>query len=189
MLLWLCCYVEWLTCTISQVAMGEAELSTRRDRKDDARGRRSRSRFESFLLSSYCQSQCQMQTLFHVDNFTLEMRWLTHYTHCIWMRFKSVLLFVAVVHLCITSRSPRRHSPSRSRRSRSGSGSRSRRSRFHRSRSRSRDRRPRDWRSPRSRSEERREREKERERRQKGLPPLKSKTLSGEYSLLQHVRF
>ncbi|XP_041919350.1 SR-related and CTD-associated factor 4-like isoform X1 [Alosa sapidissima] len=76
------------------------------------------------------------------------------------------------------SRSPRRHSPSRSRRSRSGSGSRSRRSRFHRSRSRSRDRRSRDWRSPRSRSEERRERERERERRQKGLPPLKSKTLS-----------
>lgn len=100
------------------------------------------------------------------------------------------ICYVVVVRLCVTSsRSPRRHSPSRSRRSRSGSGSRSRRSRFHRSRSRSRDRRSRDWRSPRSRSEERREREKERERRQKGLPPLKSKTLSGEYSLLQHVTF
>ncbi|XP_012693403.2 SR-related and CTD-associated factor 4 isoform X1 [Clupea harengus] len=99
-----------------QVAVMEGDPSGRRDRKDDARGRRSR------------------------------------------------------------SRSPRRHSPSRSRKSRSGS--RSRRSRFHRSRSRSRDRRSRDWRSPRSRSEERRERERERERRQKGLPPLKSKTLS-----------
>ncbi|KAL2096573.1 hypothetical protein ACEWY4_008721 [Coilia grayii] len=99
-----------------QMAAMEADPSGRRDRKDDARDRRSR------------------------------------------------------------SRSPRRHSPSRSRRSRSGS--RPRRSRFHRSRSRSRERRPRDWRSPRSRSEERRERERERERRQKGLPPLKSKTLS-----------
>lgn len=67
------------------------------------------------------------------------------------------------------SRSPKRR--------RSRSNSRSRWSRHRRSRSRSRDRR---HHSPRSRSQERREREKERERRQKGLPPLKSDTLSSE---------
>ncbi|KAG2456394.1 SFR15 protein, partial [Polypterus senegalus] len=60
-------------------------------------------------------------------------------------------------------------------RRRSRSNSRCRRSRHRRSRSRSRDRRRH---SPRSRSQERREREKERERRQKGLPPLKTETLS-----------
>nr|XP_015197487.1 PREDICTED: splicing factor, arginine/serine-rich 15 isoform X1 [Lepisosteus oculatus] len=65
------------------------------------------------------------------------------------------------------SRSPKRR--------RSRSNSRSRRSRHRRSRSRSRDRRRH---SPRSRSQERREREKERERRQKGLPHIKSETLS-----------
>ncbi|XP_077360622.1 SR-related and CTD-associated factor 4 [Festucalex cinctus] len=65
------------------------------------------------------------------------------------------------------SRSPKRR--------RSRSNSRTRRSRHRRSRSRSRDRR---HHSPRSRSQERRERERERERRQKGLPPLKSETLS-----------
>uniref|UniRef100_A0A8C4RPC5 Splicing factor, arginine/serine-rich 15 n=1 Tax=Erpetoichthys calabaricus TaxID=27687 RepID=A0A8C4RPC5_ERPCA len=65
------------------------------------------------------------------------------------------------------SRSPKRR--------RSRSNSRCRRSRHRRSRSRSRDRRRH---SPRSRSQERREREKERERRQKGLPPLKTETLS-----------
>ncbi|XP_042269320.1 SR-related and CTD-associated factor 4-like [Thunnus maccoyii] len=64
------------------------------------------------------------------------------------------------------SRSPRRR--------RSRSTSRSRRSRHRRSRSRSRERR---WRS-RSRSQDRSEREKDRERRQKGLPSIKSQTLS-----------
>uniref|UniRef100_A0A4W3IXT5 SR-related CTD associated factor 4 n=1 Tax=Callorhinchus milii TaxID=7868 RepID=A0A4W3IXT5_CALMI len=67
------------------------------------------------------------------------------------------------------SRSPKRR--------RSRSGSRSRRSRHKRSRSRSRERERRRH-SPRSRSQERREREKERERRQKGLPSIKSKTVS-----------
>ncbi|XP_029923748.1 SR-related and CTD-associated factor 4-like isoform X2 [Myripristis murdjan] len=62
------------------------------------------------------------------------------------------------------SRSPRRR--------RSRSSSRSRRSRHRRSRSRERR-----WRS-RSRSQDRNEREKERERRQKGLPSIKSQTLS-----------
>ncbi|XP_018101433.1 SR-related and CTD-associated factor 4 isoform X2 [Xenopus laevis] len=65
------------------------------------------------------------------------------------------------------SRSPKRR--------RSRSGSRSRRSRHRRSRSRSRDRRRH---SPKSRSQERRDREKEKERRQKGLPPIKSETVS-----------
>ncbi|XP_030648699.1 SR-related and CTD-associated factor 4 [Chanos chanos] len=65
------------------------------------------------------------------------------------------------------SRSPKRR--------RSRSNSRSRRPRYRRSRSRSRERRRY---SPRSRSQERRERERERERRQKGLPPIKSETLS-----------
>lgn len=70
----------------------------------------------------------------------------------------------------------RSHSGSRSpKRRRSRSNSRTRRSRHRRSRSRSRERR---HHSPRSRSQERRDREKERERRQKGLPPLKTETLS-----------
>ncbi|XP_066555928.1 SR-related and CTD-associated factor 4 isoform X1 [Amia ocellicauda] len=74
------------------------------------------------------------------------------------------------------SRKSRSKSASRSpKRRRSRSNSRSRRSRHRRSRSRSRDRRRH---SPRSRSQERREREKERERRQKGLPHVKSETLS-----------
>uniref|UniRef100_A0AAY4E9I0 SR-related CTD-associated factor 4a n=1 Tax=Denticeps clupeoides TaxID=299321 RepID=A0AAY4E9I0_9TELE len=60
-------------------------------------------------------------------------------------------------------------------RRRSRSTSRSRRSRHRRSRSRSRERRRH---SPRSRSLERRDRERERERRQKGLPPVKTDTLS-----------
>ncbi|XP_049889605.1 SR-related and CTD-associated factor 4-like isoform X1 [Epinephelus moara] len=64
------------------------------------------------------------------------------------------------------SRSPRRR--------RSRSSSRSRRSRHRRSNSRSRERR---WRS-RSRSQDKNEREKDRERRQKGLPSIKSQTLS-----------
>nr|XP_046245606.1 SR-related and CTD-associated factor 4-like isoform X2 [Scatophagus argus] len=59
-------------------------------------------------------------------------------------------------------------------RRRSRSSSRSRRSRHHCSRSRSKERR---WRS-RSRSRDRSEREKDRERRQKGLPSIKSQTLS-----------
>ncbi|KAM9359460.1 SR-related and CTD-associated factor 4-like [Symphorus nematophorus] len=64
------------------------------------------------------------------------------------------------------SRSPRRR--------RSRSSSRSRRSRHRRSRSRSRE-----WRRrSRSRSQDRTEREKDRERRQKGLPSIKSQTLS-----------
>uniref|UniRef100_A0A3B4AU08 Uncharacterized protein n=1 Tax=Periophthalmus magnuspinnatus TaxID=409849 RepID=A0A3B4AU08_9GOBI len=63
------------------------------------------------------------------------------------------------------SRSPKRR--------RSRSNSRSRRSRHRRSRSRERRHH-----SPRARSQERKERERERERRQKGLPPLKSHTLS-----------
>ncbi|XP_019944168.1 SR-related and CTD-associated factor 4-like isoform X2 [Paralichthys olivaceus] len=62
------------------------------------------------------------------------------------------------------SRSPRRR--------RSRSSSRSRRSRHRRSHSRSRDQRLR------SRSQDRNEREKDRERRQKGLPSIKSQTLS-----------
>ncbi|XP_074535894.1 SR-related and CTD-associated factor 4-like [Halichoeres trimaculatus] len=64
------------------------------------------------------------------------------------------------------SRSPRRR--------RSRSSSRSRRSRHRRSRSRSKERR---WRS-RSGSRDRGERERDRERRQKGLPSIKSQTLS-----------
>ncbi|XP_055370647.1 SR-related and CTD-associated factor 4 isoform X2 [Betta splendens] len=68
----------------------------------------------------------------------------------------------------------RSHSGSRSpKRRRSRSNSRTRRTRHTRSRSRSRDRR---YHSARSSSQECRERE--RERRQKGLPPLKNKTLS-----------
>uniref|UniRef100_K7G6P3 SR-related CTD associated factor 4 n=1 Tax=Pelodiscus sinensis TaxID=13735 RepID=K7G6P3_PELSI len=74
------------------------------------------------------------------------------------------------------NRKSRSRSASRSpKRRRSRSGSRSRRSRHRRSRSRSRDRRRH---SPRSRSQERREREKERERRSKGLPQIKSETVS-----------
>ncbi|XP_028840517.1 splicing factor, arginine/serine-rich 15 isoform X2 [Denticeps clupeoides] len=73
-------------------------------------------------------------------------------------------------------RRSRSHSGSRSpKRRRSRSTSRSRRSRHRRSRSRSRERRRH---SPRSRSLERRDRERERERRQKGLPPVKTDTLS-----------
>ncbi|XP_042342214.1 SR-related and CTD-associated factor 4-like isoform X2 [Plectropomus leopardus] len=73
------------------------------------------------------------------------------------------------------SRRSRSRSGSRSpRRRRSRSSSRSRRSRHRRSRSRSKERR---WRS-RSRSQDRNEREKDRERRQKGLPSMKSQTLS-----------
>ncbi|XP_039987318.1 SR-related and CTD-associated factor 4-like isoform X2 [Xiphias gladius] len=64
------------------------------------------------------------------------------------------------------SRSPRRR--------RSRSSSRSRRSRHQRSHSHSREQR---WRS-RSRSQDRSEREKDRERRQKGLPSIKTQTLS-----------
>lgn len=60
-------------------------------------------------------------------------------------------------------------------RRRSRSSSRSRRSRHRRSSSRSREHR---WRS-RSHSRDRSEREKDRERRQKGLPSIKSQTLSG----------
>uniref|UniRef100_A0AAY4E8J6 Uncharacterized protein n=1 Tax=Denticeps clupeoides TaxID=299321 RepID=A0AAY4E8J6_9TELE len=70
-------------------------------------------------------------------------------------------------HCSIVGRSPKRR--------RSRSTSRSRRSRHRRSRSRSRERRRH---SPRSRSLERRDRERERERRQKGLPPVKTDTLS-----------
>ncbi|NXA49098.1 SFR15 protein, partial [Nothocercus julius] len=74
------------------------------------------------------------------------------------------------------SRKSRSRSASRSpKRRRSRSGSRSRRSRHRRSRSRSRDRRRH---SPKSRSQERRERERERERRSKGLPQIKSETVS-----------
>ncbi|XP_026227947.1 SR-related and CTD-associated factor 4-like [Anabas testudineus] len=71
-------------------------------------------------------------------------------------------------------RRSRSRSGSRSPRRRSRSSSRSRRSRHRRSHSRSREQR---WRS-RSRSQDRSEREKDRERRQKGLPSLKSQTLS-----------
>uniref|UniRef100_A0A8C0BGN7 SR-related CTD associated factor 4 n=1 Tax=Buteo japonicus TaxID=224669 RepID=A0A8C0BGN7_9AVES len=70
-------------------------------------------------------------------------------------------------HMQKTHQSPKRR--------RSRSGSRSRRSRHRRSRSRSRDRRRH---SPKSRSQERRERERERERRSKGLPQIKSETVS-----------
>ncbi|MED6272905.1 hypothetical protein CHARACLAT_001383, partial [Characodon lateralis] len=68
------------------------------------------------------------------------------------------------------SRSPKR----RRSRSRSGSGSRKRKHRK-RSRSRSRDRKRK---SSRSYSSERRAREREKERQKKGLPPIRSKTLS-----------
>lgn len=67
-------------------------------------------------------------------------------------------------------RSPKR------RRSRSRSGSRKRKHRK-RSRSRSRDRKRK---SSRSYSSERRAREREKERQKKGLPPIRSKTLSGK---------
>ncbi|XP_034970219.2 SR-related and CTD-associated factor 4 isoform X2 [Zootoca vivipara] len=72
------------------------------------------------------------------------------------------------------SRKSRSRSASRSpKRRRSRSGSRTRRSRHRRSRSRDRRRH-----SPRSRSQERREREREKERRAKGLPPIKTETVS-----------
>uniref|UniRef100_A0A673Y945 SR-related CTD-associated factor 4b n=1 Tax=Salmo trutta TaxID=8032 RepID=A0A673Y945_SALTR len=67
------------------------------------------------------------------------------------------------------SSSPRR------KRSRSGSPSRKPRHSSQRSGSRSRESR---WNSPRSRSQERKEREKDKDRRQKGLPSIKSQTLS-----------
>ncbi|XP_036817213.1 SR-related and CTD-associated factor 4 isoform X2 [Oncorhynchus mykiss] len=67
------------------------------------------------------------------------------------------------------SRSPRR------KRSRSNSRSRKPRHSSQRSGSRSRESR---WNSPRSRSQERKEREKDKDRRQKGLPSIKSQTLS-----------
>lgn len=77
------------------------------------------------------------------------------------------------MYMAVTwTRSPKRR--------RSRSGSRSRRSRHRRSRSRSRDRRRH---SPKSRSQERRERERERERRSKGLPQIKSETVSGKFIL------
>ncbi|TMS07528.1 Splicing factor, arginine/serine-rich 15 [Larimichthys crocea] len=71
-------------------------------------------------------------------------------------------------------RRSRSRSGSRSPRRRSRSSSRSRRSRHRRSRSRSREWH---WRS-RSHSQDKSEREKDRERRQKGLPSIKSQTLS-----------
>ncbi|CAB1349346.1 unnamed protein product, partial [Coregonus sp. 'balchen'] len=75
-------------------------------------------------------------------------------------------------------RRSRSRSGSRSpRRKRSRSSSRSRKSRHSSRRSGSRSRESR-WNSPRSRSQERKEREKEKERRQKGLPSIKSQTLS-----------
>ncbi len=75
-------------------------------------------------------------------------------------------------------RSPKR------RRSRSRSGSRKRKHRK-RSRSRSRDRKRK---SSRSYSSERRAREREKERQKKGLPPIRSKTLSGRWkSLCQNI--
>ncbi|XP_019905247.1 SR-related and CTD-associated factor 4-like [Esox lucius] len=86
-------------------------------------------------------------------------------------------------------REGRQRGSGHARRSRSRSGSRSPRKR--RSRSGSRSRRPRNssrrsgscsresrWSSPRSRSQERKERETDKERRQKGLPSIKSQTLS-----------
>lgn len=69
-----------------------------------------------------------------------------------------------------------RRSPKR-RRSRSRSSSRKRKHRK-RSRSRSRDRKRK---TSRSYSSERRAREREKERQKKGLPPIRSKTLSGRY--------
>lgn len=77
---------------------------------------------------------------------------------------------IFMISLC---RSPKR------RRSRSRSGSRKRKHRK-RSRSRSRDRKRK---SSRSYSSERRAREREKERQKKGLPPIRSKTLSGEWKL------
>uniref|UniRef100_A0A8D0ADG2 SR-related CTD associated factor 8 n=1 Tax=Sander lucioperca TaxID=283035 RepID=A0A8D0ADG2_SANLU len=82
-------------------------------------------------------------------------------TDGVWKEFLKVLVF----SLC---RSPKR------RRSRSRSGSRKRKHRK-RSRSRSRDRKRK---SSRSYSSERRAREREKERQKKGLPPIRSKTLS-----------
>eukprot|EP00063_Salmo_salar_P096108 XP_014070943.1 PREDICTED: splicing factor, arginine/serine-rich 15 isoform X2 [Salmo salar] len=74
------------------------------------------------------------------------------------------------------SRRSRSRSGSRSpRRKRSSSRSRKPRHSSQRSGSRSRESR---WNSPRSRSQERKEREKDKDRRQKGLPSIKSQTLS-----------
>lgn len=81
--------------------------------------------------------------------------------------------FVCNVLMFIICRSPKR------RRSRSRSGSRKRKHRK-RSRSRSRDRKRK---SSRSYSSERRAREREKERQKKGLPPIRSKTLSGTGAL------
>lgn len=72
-----------------------------------------------------------------------------------------------------------RRSPKR-RRSRSRSGSRKRKHRK-RSRSRSRDRKRK---SSRSYSSERHAREREKERQKKGLPPIRSKTLSGQWKVI-----
>ncbi|XP_052325257.1 SR-related and CTD-associated factor 4-like [Oncorhynchus keta] len=76
------------------------------------------------------------------------------------------------------SRRSRSRSGSRSpRRKRARSNSRSRKPRHSSQRSGSRSRESR-WNSPRSRSQERKEREKDKDRRQKGLPSIKSQTLS-----------
>lgn len=84
------------------------------------------------------------------------------------------------LRLCSFCRSPKR------RRSRSRSGSRKRKHRK-RSRSRSRDHKRK---SSRSYSSERRAREREKERQKKGLPPIRSKTLSGKRkSLWLVIRF
>lgn len=92
------------------------------------------------------------------------MRWTLNLKH--WEEFTRCEDF-----LC---RSPKR------RRSRSRSGSRKRKHRK-RSRSRSRDRKRK---SSRSYSSERRAREREKERQKKGLPPIRSKTLSGTWRLV-----
>ncbi|KAJ7990105.1 hypothetical protein DPEC_G00296860 [Dallia pectoralis] len=73
------------------------------------------------------------------------------------------------------ARRSRSRSGSRKRRSRSGSRSRGSRISLRRSGSRSRESR---WNSSRSRSQERKERETDKDRRQKGLPIIKSQTLS-----------
>lgn len=73
----------------------------------------------------------------------------------------------------------------RKRRSRSRSGSRKRK---HRKRSRSRSR-ERKRKSSRSYSSERRAREREKERQKKGLPPIRSKTLSGKWHIFTELWF
>lgn len=86
---------------------------------------------------------------------------------------KTILLFFlnSAYWSKVFCRSPRK------RRSRSRSGSRKRK---HRKRSRSRSR-ERKRKSSRSYSSERRAREREKERQKKGLPPIRSKTLSGKW--------